>query len=139
MIPLASSFRMEFHAKLWTAFFFFSFQITAFSPAIFPLLMEGIDRPEHNVLDDYRGRGSRKKSIYGRVTFTVVRKAPVTFEQSILSLSEYINYNILTTLSIVILGIREWYWNVERFNRGFSSLILFERFLFFLGRREKEN
>lgn len=69
--------------ELWTAFFlslFFS-RINAFSsPTIFPLLMEGIDRPEHNVLDDYRGRGSRKKSIYGRVTFTVVRKAPVTFE-----------------------------------------------------------
>lgn len=90
MIPLPS-FRIEFLKRrisrettvLWTAFFlslFFS-RINAFSsPTIFPLLMEGIDRPEHNVLDDYRGRGSRKKSIYGRVTFTVVRKAPVTFE-----------------------------------------------------------
>lgn len=147
MIPLPSSFRMEFHAKLWTAFFFFSFQITAFSPAIFPLLMEGIDRPEHNVLDDYRGRGSRKKSIYGRVTFTVVRKAPVTFEQSILSLSEYINYNILTTLSIVILGMRETsnvsiadsLWEISFFswekrerelklkNRNFRMFIIYDR------------
>lgn len=77
--------REEFHARRLSCglrfFFLFSFRINAFSsPTIFPLLMEGIDRPAHNVLDDYRGRGSRKKSIYGRVTFTVVRKAPVTFE-----------------------------------------------------------
>ena len=47
-------------------------------------------------------------------------------EQSILSLSEYINYNILTTLSIVILGMRE------------TSNVSIADSLFFLG-EEREN